>query len=55
MKYIILIILVSSITAAIVAKAIAVYHFKVIDSYVEDMVEIAKVEIDKAYTSRDTH
>lgn len=52
MKYIILCVLVSAGTSALVAKAIAAYHFRVIDSYVNDIVEIAKKEIQKAYISQ---
>lgn len=47
------IIVVSAIVSAVVAKAIAAYHFKVIDSYVKDLIETAKKEITQAYISRD--
>ena len=55
MKYVILAIVLSAISSAMVAKVIAAYHFKVIDSYVKDMIELAKEEIRKAYVSRDKH
>lgn len=46
---------VSSTMTLILTKAIAAYHFKVIDGYVKDMVEIAKEQIRKAYVNRDRH
>lgn len=46
---------VSSAITLILTKAIAAYHFKVIDGYVKDMVEIAKEQIRKAYVNRDRH
>lgn len=43
---------VSALISALVAKAIAAYHFRVIDSYVKDMIELAKREIESAYASQ---
>lgn len=45
--------LLSVVVSAIVAKAIAAYHFKVIDSYVKDMIDLAKKHIEEAYTNPD--
>ena len=57
MKEILLTVLVSSVVSSvmtlILARKIAAYHFKVIDGYVKDMVEIAKEQIRLAYVSRD--
>ena len=57
MKEILVAVLISAVVSStmtlILTKAIAAYHFKVIDGYVKDMVEIAKKEIRKAYISRD--
>lgn len=57
MKEILVTVLVSSVVSSvmtlILTKAIAAYHFKVIDGYVKDMVEIAKEQILKAYINRD--
>ena len=44
---------VSSTMTMILTKAIAAYHFKVIDGYVKDVVEMAKEQIRKAYVNRD--
>lgn len=44
---------VSSAMTLILIKAIAANHFKVIDSYVKDMVEIAKEQIRLAYIRQD--
>ena len=44
---------VAAVVALIVAKAIAAYHFQVIDSYVKDLIETAKKEIEQAYISQD--
>ena len=47
--------LVSSVMTLILTRKIAAHHFKVIDGYVKDMVEIAKEQIRLAYVSRDRH
>lgn len=47
--------MVSSTMTLILTKAIAAYHFKVIDGYVKDMVEIAKEQIRLAYVNQDRH
>lgn len=56
MKEILVAVLVSAVVSStmtfILTKAIAAYHFKVIDGYVKDMVEIAKEQIRKAYINR---
>ena len=46
---------VSSVMTTILTKAIAAYHFKVIDSYVKDMIEVAKEQIRLAYVNQDRH
>lgn len=46
---------VSFATTLILTRKIAADHFKVIDGYVKDMVEIAKEQIRKAYISQDRH
>lgn len=48
-------VVVSALISAIVAKTIAAYHFHVIDSYVKDMIELAKREIESAYASQGKH
>lgn len=57
MKGILVAVLVSAVVSStmtlILTKAIADYHFKVIDGYVKDMVEIAKEQIRKSYVNRD--
>lgn len=57
MKEILVAVLVSAVVSStmtlILIKAIAANHFKVIDGYVKDMVEIAKEQIRLAYISRD--
>ena len=59
MKVILVAVLVSAVisfaTTLILTRRIAVNHFKVIDGYVKDMVEIAKNEIRLAYVNRDKH
>ena len=59
MKEVLVAVLVSAVVSSamtlILIKAIAANHFKVIDSYVKDMVEIAKEQIRLAYLSRDKH
>ncbi len=47
--------IVSAIISIVVYKAIAAYHFEVTDSYVKDVVKMAKDEIEKAYLNRDKH
>ena len=47
--------LVSSIITLTLTKEIAAQHFKVIDGYVKEVVEIAKEQIKAAYVSRDRH
>lgn len=46
---------VSSAMTLILTRKIAACHFKVIDGYVKEMVEIAKEQIRLAYLSRDRH
>lgn len=46
-------VVVSTTITLILTKEIAAYHFKVIDSYVKDMVDIAKEQIQKAFGNRD--
>lgn len=59
MKEILVAVLVSAVVSSamtfILTKAIAAYHFKVIDGYVKEMVEIAKEQIRLAYVNRDRH
>ena len=59
MKEILVAVLVSAVVSStmtlILTKAIAAHHFKVIDGYVKDMVEIAKEQIRIAYVNRDRH
>lgn len=43
---------VSSAVTIVLTKKIAAHHFQVIDSYVKDVVEIAKKNIEAAYTNR---
>lgn len=45
----------SALISALVAKTIAAYHFRVIDSYVKDMIELTKSEIELAYASQGRH
>ena len=47
--------MISSTMTLILTKAIAAYHFKVIDSYVKDMIEVAKEQIRLAYINQDRH
>lgn len=46
---------VSSAMTLILTRKIAAHHFKVIDGYVKDMVEIAKEQIRLAYLGQDRH
>lgn len=59
MKVILVAVLASAVvsfaTTLILTRRIAVNHFKVIDGYVKDMVEVAKEQIRKAYISQDKH
>ena len=51
MECVVVAVLASAIVSAIVAKTIAAYHFKVIDSYVREVVDVAKKEIETAKAS----
>ena len=55
MKIVLVCVLASAITSYLVAKAIAAHHFKVIDSYVRDVIDLAKKQIDAAYINQGKH
>ena len=40
-------VLTSAVVSAVISKLIAAYHFKVIDSYVKSMVDLAKSYMQK--------
>lgn len=56
MKEILVAVLVSSVVSSvmtlILTRKIAACHFEVIDGYAMDMIEVAKMEINKAYCKR---
>lgn len=52
MEYVLLSILISGITSVVVTKIEATRYFKVVDSYVKDLIELAKKHIKEAYASR---
>ena len=52
MKYVVVSVLLSVAASVVVTKIIAAYHFRVIDSYLKDLIEEAKKQIRKAATSR---
>lgn len=48
-------VLLSAVVSIAAAKAVAAYHFKVIDRYVREIIDLAKEEMEKVYVSQDTH
>ena len=52
MKYILLPFLISVITSVVVTKIEAKRYFEVVNSYVNDLIELAKKHIEEAYASR---
>ena len=48
-------ILTSCIVSAIVTKVIAAHYFNVMDSYIKDIIEIAKRHMNDVYLSQDRH
>lgn len=45
----------SAVVSAIVSVTLTICHFKVLDSYVKEVVELAKKYMADAYTNRDKH
>lgn len=46
---------VSAVVSVIVTKIIAAHYFNVVDSYVKDLIELAKQYMEDAYISQGKH